>query len=158
MLLRSEQLLKDISNVIVEDVLSCWQWRISAMNAIVAITCWGDIFFTGDENGVYWLQTDWGALTKVADSIEQFQQHLNDEEKVDEWFLPLLVEKLLAAGKVLEDNEVYSFKKLPVIGGEYSVDNIEPVEMSVHFAVTGQLYDQIKDLPDGTKVDVRFER
>jgi hypothetical protein len=68
-----------------------------------------------------------------------------------------LVEQLITAGKTLKESEVYSFKQMPVIGGEYSVDNIEPTDMSVHFAFTGQISEQIKDLPDGTKVNVKFD-
>ena len=58
----------------------------------------------------------------------------------------------------LKGNEVYSYKKLPVIGGEYSVDNMEPTDMSVHFAFSGQICEQIKDLPDGTKVNINYEK
>jgi hypothetical protein len=55
----------------------------------------------------------------------------------------------------LGKNEVYSFKKLPIIGGEYSVDNIEPTDISVHFTLTGMIHEQIKDLPDGTEVQIK---
>ena len=127
------------------------------MKGVTAISALGDIFLLGNDGAVYWLQTDAGDLTKVADSLEQYEQFLSDEEKVDNWFLPLLVEKLLAAGKTLKENEVYSYKKLPVIGGEYSVENIEPTDMSVHFAFSGQICEQIANLPDGTKVNIKYE-
>lgn len=158
MTLTLEQLTKDITNVDIEDILSCWQWRVAGMKAVVTISCLGDIFLLGNDDNIYWLQTDAGDLTKIANSLEQYQQFLNDEEKIDNWFLPLLVEKLLTADKILKVNEVYSYKKLPVIGGEYSVDNIEPTDMSVHFAFSGQICEQIKDLPDGTKVNIKVEK
>jgi hypothetical protein len=158
MILTLEQLTKDITSVDIEDILSCWQWRVVDMKAVVTISCLGDIFLLGNDNNIYWLQTDTGDLTKIANSLEQYQQFLNDEEKIDNWFLPLLVEKLLTAGKILKVNEVYSYKKLPVIGGEYSVDNIDLTDMSVHFAFSGQICEQIKDLPDGTKVNIKFEK
>jgi Domain of unknown function (DUF1851) len=46
---------------------------------------------------------------------------------------------------------------MPMLGGEYSVENIEPVDISVHFALAGQICEQIKDLPDGTKVRIKIE-
>ena len=153
-----KQLTKDITNVDLDDILLCWQWRLAGMKGVVTISALGDIFLLGDDDAIYWLQTESGDLTKVADTLEQYQHFLGNEEKVDNWFLPLLVGKLLAAGKTLKDNEVYSYKKLPIIGGEYTVENIEPIDMSVHFAFTGQLCDQIKDLPDGTKVDIKNEQ
>ena len=158
MTLTLKQLTKDMTTVDLEDILSCWQWKLTNMNGVVTISALGDIFLLGNDGAIYWLQTDSGDLTRVADTLEQFEKFLNDEEKVDDWFLPSLVEKILAAGKKLKKNEVYSYKKLPVIGGEYSVGNIEPTDMSVHFAFTGQICEQIKDLPDGTKVDIKFEQ
>ena len=158
MTLTLEQLTKDITNVDLEDILSCWQWRVADMKSIVTLSCLGDIFLLGIDDSIYWLQTDTGDLTKIAKSLEEYQQFLNDEEKIDNWFLPLLVEKLLSARKILKENEVYSYKKLPVIGGEYSVDNIDPTDMSIHFALSGQICEQIKDLPDGTKVNIKVEK
>ncbi len=153
-----EQLTKDITIVDIEDILSCWQWRVAEMKAVVTISCLGDIFLLGHDDNIYWLQTDRGDLTKIANSFEEYQTLLSDEVNIDNWFLPSLVEKLIIAGKTLKENEVYSYKKLPVIGGEYSVDNIDPTDMSVHFAFSGQLCEQIKDLPDGTKVNIKYEK
>jgi hypothetical protein len=153
-----EQLTKDIKNVDIEEILSCWQWRVSDMKAVVTISCIGDIFLLGYDDNIYWLQTDSGDLTKIANSLEEYQIMLRDEENIDNWLLPLLVEKLVAAGKTLKQYEVYSYKILPVIGGEYSIDNIDPKDMSVHFAYSGQICEQIKDLPDGTKVNINFEK
>lgn len=157
MTLTFKDLTKDITNVDIEDILSCWQWLVAGLKGVAVMSSLGDLFLVGKDGAVYWLQTDDGGLTKVAEDLQQFEQYLNDEDKVDNWFLPLLVEKLITAGKILKEIEVYSYKKSPVIGGEYSVDNIEPVDMSVHFAFSGQICEQIKDLPDGTKVSIKFK-
>ena len=158
MTLTLKQLAKDITSVDIEDILSCWQWRVTGMKAVVTISCLSDIFLLGHDDNIYWLKTDTGDLTKIANSLEHYQQLLGDDENIDNWFLPSLVEKLIIAGKVLKENEVYSYKRLPVIGGEYSVDNIDPTDMSVHFAFSGQMCEKIKDLPDGTKVNIKFEK
>ncbi|MEX6691054.1 DUF1851 domain-containing protein [Danxiaibacter flavus] len=158
MALTFEQLTKDIADIDFDDILSCWQWRLADMKAVATVSALGDIFLVGHDDAVYWLQTDSGDLTKVAETLEEYEQLLGDEENIDNWFLPLLIENLLASGKMLKENEVYSYKKLPIIGGEYSVDNIEPTHMSVHFAFSGQICEQIKDLPNGTKVNIKFER
>ncbi|MGB8193711.1 MAG: T6SS immunity protein Tdi1 domain-containing protein [Chitinophagaceae bacterium] len=154
--LTSEQLVKDISKVNVEDILSCWQWRLSGMKAVITVSCMGDVFLLGDDDAVYWLQTGWGELTKVADELQQYEQFLTQQEKIGNWFRPVLVEKLLTAGKALQESEVYSCKVPPSIGGEYSVDNIEAVDMSAHFGFTGQICQQIKDLPSGTPVKIQY--
>src|SRR5438094_234449 len=103
MTLTLNDLTRDITNVDIEDILSCWQWRVADMKAVAVMTCLGDLFFVGKDNSVYWLQTDTGDLTKVGDDLQQFEVYLNDEYKVDNWFLPLIVEKLVTAGKTLKE-------------------------------------------------------
>jgi len=157
MTLTINQLTKEISSIDIEDILSCWKWKVADVKAVAAMSVIGDLFLIGQDNAVYWLQTDGGAFTKVADDLQQFRPHLNDDDKVDNWFLALLVEQLLAAGKTLKENEVYSFKKPPVLGGDYSAGNIEPTDMSILFGFAGQISEQIKDLHQGTKVNIKFE-
>ncbi len=158
MKLSIQELTKDISNIDIEDLLSCWQWRLADVKAVVMMSYLGDLFLLGNDDGVYWLQTDSGALTKVSDNIEHFQQMLTEDDKIDNWFLPSLIEKLIESGKPLKENEVYSYLKPPFLGGAYSVENLQPADISVHFAFTGQICEQIKDLPDGTKVNIKVNK
>ena len=113
-------------------------------------------FCARQDGGVYWLATDHGSLTKIADDVKSFEELLNNDDNIDNWFLPSLIEELAIAGQFLEQDQVYSFKKLPVLGGAYAVDNIEPIDISVHFALTGQICEKIKNLPDGTKVSFKL--
>jgi hypothetical protein len=149
-------LVKEIDFIDIADITSSWQWLLGSMHAVVTISCLGDMFLLGDDNAVYWLQTDSGEMSKITENFEEYKEFLNDSEKTDEWFLSPLVEKLLDAGKTLKPNQVYSYKISPVLGGEYTVENIEPVSMSVHFSFSGQICEQIKDLPDGTRVNFSF--
>ena len=152
-----QELTKDITNLDVENILSGWQWLVHDIKEVIVMSCLGDLFLLGKDDSVYWLQTDVGILTKVAEDLQQFRQDLTDKDKIDNWFLPLLVEKLITSGKRLKENEVYSYKKIPVIGGEYTEDNIEPKDISIHFSLSGRICEQIKDIPDGTKVNIVFE-
>jgi hypothetical protein len=118
----------------------------------------GDVFYVGADEAIYWLQIDLGESTQVADNLEQFERLLHNEAMADEWFLPGLIEKLLQAGKVLQPYQVYSYQQPPVIGGAYSVENIEPTNIDVHFAFSGQFFEHIKDLPNGTKVRFKYKK
>lgn len=151
-----EDLTKDIDKVDVNEILSCWQWLLPDILGVAMITCLGDLFLQRKDGAIYWLQTDCGDLTKVAESLEEFNEFLYDEDKLDNWLLPSLVERLIKADKVLKENEVYSYIKPPVIGGEYSIDNILATEMNAHFSFSGQIFKQLKNLPDGTKVSIKL--
>ena len=149
------QLIKDTNKIDLEDICSSWQWCLADQKSIVFISCVGDIFLIGNDDAINWLDTSIGQITKIADNLEVFEQLLNDYTNVDNWFLATLVEQLISNGKTLNENEVYSFKKMPALGGEYSVDNLEVTDISVHFGLTGDIAKQIKDLPDGTKVNFK---
>ena len=147
-------LIVDSQDIDLEDICSCWQWKLEGSKSPVLISKLGDMFLIGDDNCIYWLQTDSGDLTKIADNLKHFEQMLQEDKNLDQWFLPALLDKLVNAGKLLGKNQVYSYKKLPVIGGEYSFENIDPLDISVHFAFSGQICEQIQNLPDGTKVKI----
>ncbi len=53
---------------------------------------------------------------------------------------------------VLADQDVYSFKVPPVLGGQFDVANIEVMPFVVTANLAGQLHQQIKELPPGTKI------
>jgi len=146
------RLTKDLTNIDLEDIVSSWQWLLRDLKEVVLITSLGDLFFVGLDGAIYWLQTDLGAFCKVADDTKKFHQYLEEDEKIDNWLLPALVDKLVNEGKVIKENEVYSYKKPPIFGGKYTLENIEPTDISLHFTFTGQICEQVKDLPDGTKV------
>jgi hypothetical protein len=148
-------LIIDIDGIDTYDLCSSWRWCLADMNNVFIISKMGDMFFLGKDEGIYWLAIDSGGiLTKIAKSLQEFEELLNIYDNIDNWFLPVLVEQLNKSAICLNKNEVYSYKKLPVIGGEYKIDNIEPTDISVHFELTGQICEQIKNLPDGTKVKI----
>jgi hypothetical protein len=150
-------LIVNSQDVDLEDICSCWQWRLRGPKSLVLISKLGDMFLIGNDACIYWLQTDSGDLTRIADNLEHFEQLLQKDENLDQWFLPSLLGKLANAGKILAKNQVYSYKKLPVIGGEYTIENIDTLDISVHFAFSGQICEQIQNLPDGTKVKITFK-
>jgi hypothetical protein len=150
--LNRKKLTKDLINIDIEDIISSWQWLLGDIKDVVLITSLGDMFLVGKDGAIYWLQTDLGTFCKVADDIEKFQQYLEEDDKIDNWLLPVLVDKLINEGKVIKENEVYSYKIPPILGGKYTLENIEPTDISLHFTFAGQICEQVKDLPDRTKV------
>jgi hypothetical protein len=151
-----KNLVRDISRINETDLLSAWQWRVDKQMKIIMISNLGDLFLQDEEGSIFWLITDGGELNKIASNYSEFEKMLSNEELIDNWLLPLLVEKLLKAGMTLEPNEVYSPLKMAILGGTYEPSNFKPTDMSVHFQFSGSICEQIKDLPDGTKVNIKI--
>jgi Domain of unknown function (DUF1851) len=68
------------------------------------------------------------------------------------WFGARLVDALRAAGKTLKAGECYL--KLPMLGGEYEPANFCGYEVVRHFQVWGPIHEQLRDIPDGTTVEI----
>ena len=134
-----------------------WSWLIGTDKKPILISSIGDLFLADEKGTCFWLNVGEGTFEKVADNIEEFKSKLKDNEQVDEWFLIGLVEKLKESGLKLTEKHLYGYKKLPVLGGEYKPANFELTDIEVHFELSGQIHKQIKDLPDGTKVNITTE-
>ena len=153
MAIQFQHLVKNIDTIDLGDICSSWQWILNDQKSVALISCIGDLFLIGNDDTINWLDTSIGQIKKVANNLGEFEQLLNEEENIDNWFLATVVKQLVNNGKTLKENEVYSFKVLPALGGDYSADNFEPTDISVHFNFTGQIHEQIKDLPEGTKIN-----
>lgn len=121
------------------------------------MTIFGDLFFIGKNGEINWLDTSCGKLTKVANDLDDFKVQLKIADNFNNWFLGWLHQDIENSKVKLKENEVYSFKQPPILGGDYSFANIEPIDISVHFHLAGQICEKTKDLPDGTKVNIITE-
>lgn len=129
-----------------------WQWLVGPSLPIL-ITSVGDAFLQSEDGEIYWLITGSAELEKVANSYEEFQGKLNDNELIHDWFLVPIVSQLKEQGVQLEQGKLYGFKQLPVLGGKYEPENFELTDIEVYFTISGQMNFKIKDLPDGTKIN-----
>ena len=68
-----------------------------------------------------------------------------------------LVDEIVAADKTLSPGYCYSYLQLPILGGEYSINNTTMVPIKEHYGLSGEIHKQIKDLPDGSKVTIKFK-
>lgn len=142
-----------------EGVLSAfyseWSWLIDTTYTPVTLSVFGDPFLEKDEH-VYWLNTGTAELTMVAQNKETFYSKIHNGEG-DKWLLPKLAGELAEQGMIPSDDQCYSYETLPILGGSYSKDNFYILSLKEHLGVTGSLHQQMKDLPDGSKVKVRIE-
>ena len=147
------ELKMDLSKINLKILLESWEWLIGKDKKIILISSIGDAFLE-DSNGIcYWLNVGEGILEKVAENITEFETKLTDNEIVEDWFLVELVAELKKSGIELTENNIYSYKTFPILGGEYLPENFEITDIEVHFEISGQIYKQVKDLPVGTKIN-----
>ena len=143
----------DLSKINLKNLLESWEWLIGNDKKIILISTIGDAFLE-DSNGIcYWLNVGEGIFEKVAENITEFETKLTNNEIVEDWFLVELVEELKKSGIKLTENNIYSYKTFPILGGEYLPENFEITDIEVHFEISGQIYKQVKDLRVRTKIN-----
>lgn len=142
----------EVSEELKRVILKEWAWLIGTNKVVIAITDLGDAFLRDKNGWIYWLDTGGGELEKVANSLDDFDEHLSDPETSDVWLLNNLLNDLEAAGIHCNEHEVFSPKHHPLIGGEYKADNFYCADAVEHFSLSSRIHFQIKDLPDGTPI------
>jgi hypothetical protein len=88
----------------------------------------------------------------VAKDQAGFREWLVDPDKLSEWFLAPLVDKLEASGRLLGDGQCYSFVQALGLGGALSIANVTVIPIENHFRGWGKIFRQVGGLPPGTEI------
>jgi hypothetical protein len=119
-------------------------------------TALGDLFSRHADGRVYWLDAGSGQAQVVASNEDEFRSSLTNSDNMDYWFGPSLVERLREAGIAREPRQCYSYVQLPILGGNYEIDNFRVYDVVTHFRVWGPIHEKLKHLPDGTTFEFRI--
>ena len=136
-----------------EEMLSDWRWLVPSDFTPVLMTAFGDLFLRDKSGRVHFLDLMSGEFKPVADSPEEFDRLCDDRERRRSWFVGFLfteVHKLLGD---LSAGQCYSCKKPLSLGGQLEPDNFERTDLQVHYSILGQLHQQTRHLPAGTKIN-----
>jgi hypothetical protein len=144
----------DFSHIEHQKLTEDWQWLIGLSMKPLLLSSLGDMFLSDENGAVHWLDIGAGTITLVADSISDFNTKLQDTQITDEWFMFDLLAGLKSANLHLSQGTLYSYKKLPILGGEYVPENFTVMDIEVAISIAGQIHKQIKDLPDGTNIKI----
>jgi hypothetical protein len=131
-----------------------WHWLLQGPISPLLFSTLGDVFFQRESGGVWWLNTGTAELSRIAESAEEFKVLLCSARH-HEWFMPNLIEDLHAAGKIPIGDRCFTYVFLPIFAeGKYVVENLNCVPAAEHFKVTGEMHQELQDLPDGAKVRI----
>ncbi|HUY89782.1 MAG TPA: T6SS immunity protein Tdi1 domain-containing protein [Pirellulales bacterium] len=137
-----------------EQVLGQWRWLTGPDLELWHVTKAGDAFLKKPADGsVYFLDVVAGRVEMIADSEIDFEALISDVENADCWLMPSIVDGQALLGMEPGNDECLSMKQPPVLGGQVTPDNFETCCVLVHFSIAGQIHEQVKDLPPGTKID-----
>lgn len=132
--------------------LESWGWlRISEFRPLL-VTAFGDVFFDTPK-GIQFLDTMEGNLRPAADDLNGLSWLLRNSEGRDKWLLEGLVQGARDRGQILGPDQCYDFKVAPILGGPIDAESVHAMSFVVKVNIAGQLHQQIKALPPGTKIN-----
>ncbi len=137
-------------------LLSEWTWLVPNRFTVWLMNRFGDLFLVFEDGSVQMLDVGAGTLKRLADSRDDFCAKVDENDNVSDWFLIPIVDKLVAAGITLPEGRCYGYKRLPALGGDYSVENTCVLPIVEHYGVCGSIHNQIKHLPDGSQVEIKI--
>ena len=142
-----------------QPLLEKWAWLLGDKAFLVhSVTAMGDIFLVDNESKVSFLDTIDGVVTPFADSVQEYEEKLQDRHVRKRHLATFVVRDLLDSGHSLRPGECFSPDLPPVLGGKMNRENFSPVDSLFHASVMGQIHRQVKDLPPGTPVtDIQFK-
>ncbi len=136
-----------------DSLLSGWRWLVSKDFTPVLMTAFGDLFLRDQSGRIHFLDLMCGEFTQVAQSSEEFERLCEAQGKRRSWFAGFLLIELRKLRGELAKGECYSCKTPLSLGGQLEADNFERGDLQVHYSILGQLHQQTKHLPPGTKID-----
>ena len=136
-----------------DEMLSDWRWLVSPDFTPVLMTAFGDLFLRDKSGRVHFLDLMAGEFKPVAESQEEFDRLCDDRERRRSWFVGFLFTEVRKKLGDLSAGQCYSCKKPLSLGGELEPENFERTDLQVHYSILGQLHQQIRHLPAGTKIN-----
>lgn len=144
--------LIDHTDVDWASVLSTWHWYLPSELTIWIMNQFGDLFVLLDDEAIHMFDVGGGTLKRVANSQDEFCDLLNRGDNANQWLMIPLVDKLVASGKLLKPGYCYGYMQSPVLGGDYTDENTIVIPIAEQYGVNGSIHEQVKNLPDGSKV------
>jgi hypothetical protein len=147
-------LIRDLPAV--PDVLAEWRWKIGGAAQVIELSLAGDAFLRLADGHVWWLDTGAGTLIEIAPSVAAFYKLLDTPKEAVKLLLAPVVEQFVRDQGPIPPGKCLGFTQFPVLGGVYTAENRWLAPIVEHFGITGDLHRQIRDLPDGAKVQIKI--
>lgn len=140
------------------DLLSSWAWLLPREFTVWIMNRFGDLVLVFEDDSVHLLDVGRGALERLAGDRDEFAKRVDEDDNGSDWFMIPLVDELVASGQLLRDGQCYSYKQLPLLGGDYTPENTRIVTIGHHYKAFGPIHERLKDIPDGTSVKFSVDK
>ena len=121
-------------------MLSGWSEILPAAFTVWLVNRFGDVVVVLDDGSVHILDIGVGTFARVAGSRKRFAELMNVPKNANNWLAIPLVDRCVAAGLVPGPGQCFGYKTPPLLGGEYSVENVALVDLAENYAVLAEVW------------------
>jgi hypothetical protein len=136
-------------------LLTDWHWLLPTEFNVWLMNKFGDLILLTNDDAIHFFDVGNGTLERIAENRDDFYEKVDLADNGNNWLMIPLIDQLTMAGKQLDKGRCYSYLTLPILGGSYSVENTITLSLAEHYGVCASIHQQVKDLPDGTKVKLK---
>lgn len=142
---------------LISEITQYWGWTGIEPEEVVGENDFGNLMIR-DASGKYWRLCPEDLYCEVvANDRPALDALSSDQDFLNDWYMKALVEKAMDALGPLEEGRKYYLVIPGVLGGAYDISNIKTASVVEIISRAGDIAQQIKDLPDGTKIRLDIE-
>ena len=120
-----------------------WQWIVPVDATPLMIGIFGDWIF-GAPNGSHWhLDLLEGRFRQITKGSKEFNKKKRKDKYLDEWFGADWASIALQNGLIPSHDECLGWKVLPILGGPFSLENIDVYPLAAYQSINGQVFRQL---------------
>ncbi|MFK5914878.1 MAG: DUF1851 domain-containing protein [Woeseiaceae bacterium] len=140
---------------IINEIIASWSWTGIKPTEIVAENEFGNLIIKDADNKFWRLCPEDVYCEVVAESIDDYNTLINDDEFLNDWNMTVMVKEATVMLGALKEGDKYYMVIPGILNGEYSGKNIQMAPFIEIISLSGNLGKEIKDLPDGAKVELK---
>lgn len=146
----------DVESLSIDRLLREWRWLCPQTVELVARNVFGDLYLRDEAGKIWRLDVTIGRFEKVAESDDQFRKFASDADRRQEWFAERDEAAAARQGLVPGKDQCIAFKT-PLVFAESGKPNSAYVaDLYEQVSFLGDLHRQLKDVPDGGKIQLKL--
>ena len=138
------EFIRQITEQEVRKLLPEWTWLVPRGSTPLFITSFGDWVFGNPDGSLSALSLLEGVYETIAKDSTEYNQLKSSEEWLDQVFIASWYPIAIENGIKPSEFECIGWKIHPMIGGEFSVDNLQVFDMQVYQSLMSQLHARIQ--------------
>ncbi len=140
---------------VVATIRQWWAWTGIDPVEVVAINAFGNVLVRDSTSRIWRVCPEDLYCRVVAEDESELRQLLNDDSFLEDWEMNALVHAAREKLGPLGEGRRYCLKVPGAIGGAYDAENIATAPIENIISLSGDIANQIKDLPEGSKITLK---